>query len=244
MEWEILDTGVAGADAIMRKDAELLDSLSSRSMPILHFYQWQRDSATYGYFVQPDEFLDLEKVKECGLDLAKRPTGGGIVFHAWDLAFSVLVPSNCPLFSMNSLENYALVNRAVLRAVHTFLKERTDLQLTPVDSPELDSDCRRFCMAKPTKYDVMLGERKIAGAAQRKQKGGFLHQGTIALTMPPDAYLNNILIPGTRVLEAMQAHTYPLLGIDASQTEMERARVHLRQLLRDSMTMHDNTRTA
>jgi lipoate---protein ligase len=234
MEWEILDTGSASAEAIMRKDAALLESLSSRCAPILHFYQWEGDSATYGHFVRPYDFLDLEKVKKRGLQLARRPTGGGIVFHAWDLAFSVLVPMSCPFFSMNTLENYALVNNAVLCAVRKFLKEKAELQLTPSDSFELDSDCRRFCMAKPTKYDVMLGARKIAGAAQRRQKGGFLHQGTIALTMPPEDYLRDVLLSGTRVLEAMQAHTFPLLGMAASQEELAQARCHLRELLKES----------
>jgi lipoate-protein ligase A len=47
-------------------------------------------------------------------------------------------------------------------------------------------------MARPTKYDVMLQGRKIAGAAQRKTKAGFLHQGTIALLCPDPELLGAV----------------------------------------------------
>ena len=78
------------------------------------------DSATFGYFVNPGKFLDLDHVREKGLNLARRPTGGGIIFHLWDMAFSVIVPAHCPEFSMNTLDNYAFVNCVVLEAVGEF----------------------------------------------------------------------------------------------------------------------------
>src|SRR5579872_4776074 len=98
---EVLDTGVNEADVNMAIDAELLESLESRREPLLHLYEWKDRSATYGYFVKPEEYLDLAAVKRRGLNLARRPTGGGIIFHEWDLAFSVLVPEKSPFFSLN-----------------------------------------------------------------------------------------------------------------------------------------------
>lgn len=210
-DWTVLDTGVHTAAENMALDAELLDSLDQHALPILHFYEWKGDSATYGHFVNPSDFLDLNKVSSQGLSLAKRPTGGGIVFHIWDLAFSVLVPSGHPYYSENTLDNYAFVNNAVLTAVAHFLKDRETPELIPENAPAFDPSCTRFCMAQPTKYDVVLNGRKIAGAAQRKTKKGFLHQGTIALKLPSVAYLKEVLLPGTQVLDAILAHTFPLL---------------------------------
>lgn len=232
MEWDILDTGVASAEENMRLDEALLKELDEQERPILHFYEWMGDCATYGYFLDPKEYLNLEGVKRRGLSLGRRPTGGGIVFHVWDLAFSVLVPSECPLFSLNTLENYAFVNDAVSRAVKEFLSTAKELELIPLDMAAQDVHCQRFCMAQPTKYDVVLDGRKIAGAAQRKVKQGFLHQGTIALVMPPTDYLSDILLPGTQVLEAMRTYTSPLLGNDATAKQMDQARYELRLLLK------------
>lgn len=214
----------------MQRDKELLETLGDSA--ILHLYDWDRPSATFGYFVDPHKLINVAKAEALGFDLARRPTGGGVVFHAWDLAFSVLVPESHPAFAKNTLDNYAFVNRAVLQAVQRFLKMRESLDLTPTDAPELDSDCGRFCMARPTKYDVMLNGRKIAGAAQRRMKQGYLHQGTIALTLP-DETLKEILLEGTRVWEAMQLNTYPLLG---AATELRAAREELKTLLKEELT--------
>jgi lipoate-protein ligase A len=35
------------------------------------------------------------------------------------------------------------------------------------------------CFANPVRADVMIDGRKIAGAAQRRTRGGLLHQGSI-----------------------------------------------------------------
>ena len=237
-DWNIIDTGVSSAEENMRYDAETLDSLDPQASPILHFYNWERDSATYGHFVKPSDFLDLEATDRLGLDLAKRPTGGGIVFHIWDIAFSVLVPAGHPHFSKNTLENYAFVNNAVLAAVSDFLSDRSTLELIPQDGAAFDASCQRFCMAMPTKYDVVLHGKKIAGAAQRKTKLGFLHQGTIALKMPSEEYLSAVLKPGTKVLEAMHAHTYPILRPDE---DLEEGRKEMRERLEKHLTKeHDH----
>ena len=211
LDWNILDTGIHSAKENMSLDAELLETLDPHALPILHFYDWEGDSATYGHFVKPEEFLNLEEARRRGLQLGKRPTGGGIVFHIWDLAFSVLVPAGHPRFSENTLDNYAFINNAVLAAVTAFLDHRPPLELISEDGRALDSSCSRFCMAQPNKYDVVLNGKKIAGAAQRKTKKGFLHQGTIALKMPSHEYLEAVLLPGTKVLEAIETHTFPLL---------------------------------
>lgn len=227
-EWRVLDTGIGSAAENMRLDAELLQTLDPQGSPILHFYDWKGDCATYGHFVNPADFLNLQEAKQQGLDLAKRPTGGGIVFHIWDLAFSVLVPAEHPRFSEKTLDNYAFVNQAVLDAVSVFLKKEAPLELIQQDALAVDVAAGRFCMARPTKYDLVLRGKKIAGAAQRKTKQGFLHQGTIALKMPSLQYLQAILLPHTQVGEAMEAHTFALLE---SGDHGEEAKAHLKNQL-------------
>lgn len=233
--WKIIDTGTNSAEENMRLDSEFLASLKPTDSPILHFYDWERDSATYGYFIKCDQFIDREKALKKKLDTARRPTGGGIVFHLFDLAFSVLVPSGHPAFSTITLENYAFVNRAVKKAVLTLLPEMSP-ELLPQDPEPLTESCRHFCMAKPTIYDVMMGSRKIAGAAQRKKKQGFLHQGTIAIAPPDEAYLADILLPGDELLEAMLAHTHTLLPENYSKSDLDELRVELKHHLKQALT--------
>lgn len=196
---KIVKTENEEAQNIMQKDVFLLDNLKNE--PILHLYSWRNPSLTYGYFIDIQKFMDINKAKVKNLSLAKRPTGGGIVFHLWDLAFSFLMPESNKNFFINPLENYKFVNSIVLEATAKFLQTSSFL----LEKEELSNNDDKlnvnekeiplnFCMAKPTKYDVIHLGKKIVGAAQRKKKNGYLHQGTISLIAPDIEFLNEVLI--------------------------------------------------
>lgn len=203
---DVLNTGVGSAEFNMQLDEELLEKLNPEGDPILHLYDWETPSATFGYFIKPEMHLDLEKAKKWNLSLARRSTGGGIVFHIWDLAFSFLMPSGHKKFSLNTLENYQFVNGAVLNVMKEFFK--VEMELIPTDGEERGAGCRNFCMALPTVYDVVYKGMKIAGAAQRKRKQGYLHQGTISLAFPKVELLEDVLLERGEVVEAMKAYTF------------------------------------
>ncbi|MCC5832451.1 MAG: lipoate--protein ligase family protein [Chlamydiales bacterium] len=234
MGWKHIDTGRRNAAANMALDAALLSDLKDEEDAILHLYDWEGDAATYGHFIDPEKFLNMEGVSKSALDLAKRPTGGGIIFHNCDLAFSVLVPAAHPGFSTNPLENYAFVNRRVVWAIGQMVNLAADL--LPEEPEPLDLYCKSFCMAKPTKYDVMIQGKKVGGAAQRKTRDGYLHQGSIALGSLPESYLREVLAPQTRVFEGMQANSFALLGEDWTQNQLNEARGELRAHLQKAFT--------
>lgn len=180
MEWKILDTGASSAHENMETDRRLLAELTT---PVLHLFEFEAESATFGHFIEPFEHLREEGVKKRNLQLARRPTGGGIIFHLWDFTFSLLIPSTHPAYSLKPLDNYARVNQWVSKALKshklTFLEEHTE------NSP--------FCMARPTIYDIMLDGKKVGGCAQRRTKEGFLHQASLSLAPPSREYLEDLL---------------------------------------------------
>lgn len=228
--FEILDTGISTAEENMRFDEKLLENLCSRSNPILHLYGWARPSATYGYFIKPEKHLDLKKAALHHLDLARRPTGGGIVFHIWDLAFSFLMPAEHPRFSLGTLQNYQFVNGIVLDVVQSYFSLTPELIYK--DAPSIGPDCKNFCMAKPTQYDVVYKGMKIAGAAQRKRRQGYLHQGTISLSAPKVQLLSDVLLSKKDVLQAMGTFTFaPIKEIGA----LRQTRIDLQKLLADKL---------
>lgn len=213
----------------MQLDQDLLNQLSSD--PILHLYRWEKPSATYGYFIKPEEIFVLENLKKHGIDIARRPTGGGVVFHIWDLAFSFLMPSEHKAFSNNPLENYQFVNKVVLHSMKEFMQKYTNITLIAQSYATQDSRLQNFCMARPTIYDVILENKKIAGAAQRKKKQGYLHQGTISLTTPSVDLLKNVLQNAEPIIEAMMLYTAVPLGSSPSEESLEIARKQVELLL-------------
>lgn len=228
MGWKIIDSGCKVAGANMAFDAELLEKLENTQEPVLHFYDWSNDSATYGYFIDPDKYLNSNAP---GLDLARRPTGGGIVFHTCDLAFSCLVPQSHPSFSLDPLANYAFINQKVGSVIGTFIQQHTNL-LQQHPTP-LTPESEKFCMAKPTKYDVMLGSKKVGGASQRKTRFGYLHQGSIFLGMHEKDYLKQFLLPRYwSAIDSMDLVSLPLLPNGWTKSDLDDARSTLRVLLK------------
>ncbi|MDE3045979.1 MAG: lipoate--protein ligase family protein [Verrucomicrobiota bacterium] len=213
----------------MSLDAQLLAELEPGGLPILHFYDWARASATYGHFIDLKKHLDLEKVKRYRLALAKRPTGGGVVFHIWDFAFSFLMPADHPACSKNTLENYQFVNGIVLETVAEHLALQPSLIPEPL--PALGPQCNHFCMARPTIYDVVYEGKKVAGAAQRRTRQGYLHQGTISLAFPHFGLLKEVLLSQEEVTRAMETYTFAPLGSLSRPDELKRVRVELQRLL-------------
>lgn len=192
MTWKILDTGKNSAEKNMAIDAELLRGLADTKQPLLHFYEWEGPSATYGHFLDPYKYLNKEAIGRHGIQLARRPTGGGIVFHLTDFAFSVLIPASHPSYSVNTLDNYAFIHRTLASALGQFLGRSQALGLLQEEPAQLHPHAKHFCMAGPTLNDVIFQGKKLAGGAQRRTRHGFLHQGTISFKAPSESLLNEV----------------------------------------------------
>ncbi len=244
-ELTIIDSGKKSAEENMEYDKQLLLSLNpSCSTPILHFYDWQEPSATYGYFNSPLTLLNPAAIDKHQLHLARRPTGGGIIFHQYDFAFSFLLPSSHPSFSLNTLVNYHLVNTMIANTLQPFLKSllnplelQSQQECTKRCSNNrlIDKQLRNFCMALPTVYDVICGDLKLAGGAQRRTKQGFLHQASIALTLPPENFLNEIL-DNAAISLAMKKHTFHLLEIGATPEDQKSIKKSLKNKLAENFS--------
>lgn len=234
---EVIDTGAAEAEANMSKDIQLLKDLRAQGKPILHFYDWAGPSATYGHFIDLKRYIRLDQAQFHRLSLAKRPTGGGVVFHIWDLAFSFLMPAMHPACSKNTLDNYRFVNEVVLEAVTDYFDISTGAALIDNHAPLLGPNCDHFCMARPTIYDVIYRGLKLAGAAQRRTKNGYLHQGTISLGFPHLGLLKSVLLSQEEVTQAMKAYTFAPLGRLWSPSRLKEARLHLQEVLLQKFLM-------
>jgi lipoate---protein ligase len=232
---QVLDTGSNSAEANMRLDEKLLMEMDPSGPCVLHLYQWDSPAATYGYFIDPSKYLDLNKSRMHRIALARRPTGGGIVFHIWDLAFSFLMPSGHPRFSLNTLDNYRFVNESVLEIMKDYLQLRDPLELIPSNTPAGGDSAAYFCMARPTVYDVVYQGRKIAGAAQRRRKNGYLHQGTISLALPQADLLSDVLLSQKEVVQAMMACSFAPLGRYWNAHALRSMREEIQKRLADNL---------
>ena len=225
---QILATKPSTAKENMAIDTMLLSSLEKTLDPILHLYEWSCPSITCGYFKKPANYFKLEELAARKIDIAVRPTGGGIVFHGkYDLAFSFLMPSFHKYFSTDLMENYHFVNTIVKNAIEELLADK-QIALATVKEP---STAPHFCMAAPTKYDVVIAGKKVAGAAQRRKQAGYLHQGIISLAVPDKELLTAILQRPSDVYHAITERTYAPFQKDWTPHQLDKAHYKLRLLL-------------
>jgi lipoate-protein ligase A len=72
---------------------------------------------------------------------------------------------------------------------------------------------------------------KLAGAAQRRTKLGFLHQGTISLAFPQVDLLQEVLLSNVEIVRAMETYTFAPLGRVERVEIIQKARGDLKEML-------------
>jgi lipoate-protein ligase A len=164
----VLDDGASANAALNMAIDEAL--LEAARQPVLRFYGWSRPSLSFGYF---GKFAEVAAEME-QRDIVRRWTGGGIVRHGEDLTYSLVTSATDPASSQGPAAIYATLHGAIRDALHA---EGQEAELAGEGAPKMSE----ACFANPVRNDVMLRSRKIAGAAQRRTRAGFLHQGSIQL---------------------------------------------------------------
>jgi lipoate-protein ligase A len=183
--WFVLDSGAGPPDFNMAFDEALLEAATQLRQPLLRFYGWTEPAASFGYFQKFAEVSNWTQLRP----LIRRPTGGGLVPHDSDWTYSLVFPPGHWWYSMKARESY--------RRVHEWIRDTFGLlnimtKLSPVRREEAPGQC--FIGAE--QFDLLWHGKKIAGAAQRRNRQGLLIQGSV---QPPPIDLKR-----TRWQEAMR----------------------------------------
>jgi len=152
----------------MAMDESLLEAMPRLQKPVLRFYGWTDGAASFGYF---QKFSEIERATLLR-PLIRRPTGGGLVPHDADWTYSLAFPTNHEWYATSAIESYRRVHEWIAAA---FAELKIATELAPC--------CRKSapgqCFVGYEKFDVLWQGKKIAGAAQRRNKLGLLIQGSV-----------------------------------------------------------------
>ncbi len=175
-KWLRLNSGNCAAAFNMALDEALLESMPRLQKPVLRFYGWTEPAATFGYF---QKHADVESATHLR-PLIRRPTGGGIVPHDADWTYSAVFPPGHEWHSLKAEESYRRIHDW-LRLAFVELKVETELAPCVKKSPIADgqSPMPGACFVGHEKSDLLWHGKKIAGAAQRRNKTGLLIQGSV-----------------------------------------------------------------
>lgn len=168
MNWHIVNSGPCDAAFNMALDEALLETVSRLGSPVLRFYGWRQPAATFGYF---QHFAEIERTTPLR-PLIRRPTGGGLVPHDADWTYSLAFPAGHEWHSLRAEESYHRVHEWIH---HAFTQIDVQTELAPCCKKTAPGQC----FIGYEKSDLLWHGKKIAGAAQRRNKLGLLIQGSV-----------------------------------------------------------------
>lgn len=191
------------------------------SQPVLRLYGWHPAALSVGRYQKANVELDLNRCKIDELPVVRRITGGGAVFHADELTYSlVCMPEQIPAAS-SVKESFRVLTSFLLGFYRA-------LGLTAVYAVDQASGSSRLgqrtplCFAGQENYDILLNGCKIGGNAQRRTRQVIFQHGSIPLDDRVTDGLAYLCHPPL----TLAATCLRKQGITASKTELKQLLVH------------------
>ena len=171
-------------DPVARSGAECMaidEALLELSpLSVLRIYQWGQPTVTYGYFDKQKEAEETYPGE--GISYVRRWTGGGIVDHRSDVAFTLALLQPKGQTRPQSPLLYRWIHGSLARVLRDC---GVECVMLTEDAPEGN----RSCFSSPVTSDLVgpKGE-KLAGGGQRRTRRGVLHQGSIQGCSLPEGW--------------------------------------------------------
>ena len=159
MSFRIIPTQQRDAYMNMALDEACMESVRDGGKPTIRLFEWSKPSITIGRFQCLTDEVDIQAVKEDGIPITRRITGGGAVLHDHEITYSVVAPQE--LFVSSVRESYGQMVKPLMQAL---AKLGVETQFRPLN-------------------DVVLGTKKISGNAQTRKEGVVLQHGTIIIRL-------------------------------------------------------------
>lgn len=173
-EFRLLKTGFHDAFFNMGLDEAILSAVAEKQVPpTLRLYGWKPFAISIGYFQGVNEEVDLASCKEKGVDVVRRITGGGAVYHAAEVTYSLVIPETHPLSLPSILDSYRLFCSGVIEGLALL---GIQAEFAPIN-------------------DILSGGKKISGNAQTRKKNCILQHGTILLSVDVDTMFSLLKVP-------------------------------------------------
>jgi lipoate-protein ligase A len=170
--WRLLVTRPASGAENMALDEALMDRARQTGEWMLRVYSWNTPTISLGRNQSARGRYDVDRVRELGLDVVRRPTGGRAILHDREITYSV----TAPLGDAGDLrQSYDRINRLLLSALQSLgvaatVATPTARSATPGMAP---------CFDEPAAGELTVDGRKLAGSAQWRSEDALLQHGSI-----------------------------------------------------------------
>jgi lipoate-protein ligase A len=181
--WRLLPLETHNGFMNMAVDEAILTSRIQNLVPnTIRFYQWKPSAVSIGKNQNPHEQVYLDALRKNGVDLVRRTSGGGTVYHdqAGEVTYSVTARAR-------DLSGTADITGAY-QSVYDAITDALRLIGIPADySPGDQKNCPNLTVAG----------KKISGSAQTLRQGIIQQHGTVLLSVDLPLMFQLLRVPFT-----------------------------------------------
>lgn len=194
MRWRLVFTPPASGPENMALDEALMTRARETGEWVLRVYSWASPTVSLGRNQSARGRYDLGRIRERGLGVVRRPTGGRAILHHREITYSVTGPVDD---AGDLRTSYQRINRLLLAGLNTI----------GVGAEVASSDRRAVapgmapCFDEPSAGELTVDGRKLAGSAQWRSEGALLQHGSI-LVEDDQSALAELAIGGQRPVPA------------------------------------------
>lgn len=177
--------------------------------PTLRLYAWQPAALSLGRRQAAADCHDPCFLRQQGIDLVRRPSGGRAVLHQAERTYAVTGCLRVEPFTGGVVETYARVAQALATALGELGLGVSQAPLVRVARREGASiPDGGACFAAVSAHELTVRGRKLVGSAQIRRRGAFLQHGSIPLECT------------TRQLERALGTRRPITGLTDLRQEL------------------------
>ncbi len=180
--WRFIESAPLDGPGNMALDEALLSSFDPAvSPPVFRLYGWAPPAFSVGRYQDPEKTLDPGRCREAGIAVVRRMTGGGIIYHADEITYSIV----CAQWHVPCARS---VKETFRKLCSFLLSAYRKLGLDPGFAVDRDLSGamlgRRtaLCFSGKEEYDIIVEGRKIGGNAQRRLRNVIFQHGSIPLS--------------------------------------------------------------
>jgi lipoate-protein ligase A len=158
---------------------EILLEAAAAGIASFRLYGWSSATLSLGYFQTAAAARGYPRLGE--LPWVRRASGGAALVHHLELTYALGLPAG---------PHWQKRGESWLKTMHAVIQQAlADLGVSArlCGDGEAKKRGEVLCFLHHTPGDVLIGDDKIAGSAQRKQRGALLQHGSILLAASPFA---------------------------------------------------------
>ena len=140
----------------------------------LRFYGWSQPTLSLGYF-QSEQTRQADP-RLAALPFVRRPSGGAALVHEHEVTYALALPA----------DSYWNTRKPWLNKMHAIIGAALEKCSVPVQVHRSASGApysESWCFLNITTGDLLVGQSKICGSAQRRRSGALLQHGVILLAV-------------------------------------------------------------